>query len=974
MRLKIPIMAIVLIMLVQVPLADQTRGSPVRQVDPLDDPEMPPIGFFRGILPNNASGEDLGDLYEEESVYNQFVPVWGRPTPFYDMPEDLGGGWGDLFVDDLIRNNGMFPLIHLNFHGAGMNIVSPANITSPTLNNTQWRELYRSSVMEAVSTVKPAYLSIGNEVNRWIPKWGMNGSDNGFENYVSLYNEIYDEVKERSPRTKVFCTFARENQSANQAYNLSLLSKFDPDRLDLLVFTSYPHSVSGINSPDDIPDDYYSQAFDYIEKIPVGFSEIAWPSLGFFGGEQGQVEFINQTTRRLTEGLDLELLGWSWLTDLSPATAIGLRETDGTEKPSYEAWKMNEAPDLIPDSYFIDLEEDFGTYVHDLNNTFTDPDPWDILSYEIWNGTAYANITDITRTSVFQARIDDHSMYLRSLENRSGITDIRLRATDYFGETKTGLMRITVEEINDPPALIRDTLLDPIPEDRYRITDLSLFITDCDDALSELNVTVLDSPYLDVLVNPPGLRFYTTEPDWSGETYILMNARDPEGGELTFNLTVNIFPVNDEPLLLAPKYINMTEDIPQTFDLDIWGYDKEEDNLSWRVLDQLESAIDVEINGTDLTITPAENFHGEAFFDLDVSDDEYNITRRITVNVRAVNDPPTLDPPEMLYMWEDTISYFNLTEMNITDADGDAILFDIIDFDPVFRAVSFPLNDTIRIAPSLDSNGVGSISFMMSDPHGGSTNVTMNVTIRPINDPPFILPPDDWEYVMEPGENVTVDLPALDVDLHDVESNLSDLTLETPCTICSVSGLVLTISLPEDTVADSFTINFEVLDPEGASTGPVPINITVERGPNEGENSINITSYEVTTQSGEVIITAKGSPNQTIYVVFSDGSCTKMNEKPMGSGNYRLAYSSDDWEDGKEVTFHFSATFKGDNDSQWSETGFTYFEEKEGGDDYTIYYILAGTIALIGLALILFAFYRRSRGSVNEFDYDSFME
>lgn len=66
-------------------------------------------------------------------------------------------------------------------------------------------------MLDVVRASKPLYLSVGNEVNRWYEKYGANSSSpNGFQHFVTLYEEIYDAVKELSPETKVFCTFARE--------------------------------------------------------------------------------------------------------------------------------------------------------------------------------------------------------------------------------------------------------------------------------------------------------------------------------------------------------------------------------------------------------------------------------------------------------------------------------------------------------------------------------------------------------------------------------------------------------------------------------------------------------------------------------------------------------------------------------------------------------------------------------------------
>jgi len=72
---------------------------------------------------------------------------------------------------------------------------------------------------------------------------------NGFQHYVSLYEEVYDTVKKKSPKTKVFCTFAREIVSENWEADLKVFKMFPPDKMDILVFTSYPYAVQGINIP-----------------------------------------------------------------------------------------------------------------------------------------------------------------------------------------------------------------------------------------------------------------------------------------------------------------------------------------------------------------------------------------------------------------------------------------------------------------------------------------------------------------------------------------------------------------------------------------------------------------------------------------------------------------------------------------------------------------------------------------------------
>ncbi|MCW4012177.1 MAG: hypothetical protein NWF07_04200, partial [Candidatus Bathyarchaeota archaeon] len=195
---------------------------------------------------------------------------------------------------------------------------------------------YKQAVIDSVRVCRPVYLSVGNEVNRWYEHHGMEG-DNGFRNWITLYEEIYDEVKLISPETKVFCTFSREIVNENREADLSILQEFNPDKIDILVLTSYPYCLPGVNRPEDLPADYYTRITDYLPGKPLGYSEIAWTSMEYFGGEQGQADFINRLPE-LSTGIDLEFVMWPWLSDLTEEDTTGLIKRDGTEKLGYFAW------------------------------------------------------------------------------------------------------------------------------------------------------------------------------------------------------------------------------------------------------------------------------------------------------------------------------------------------------------------------------------------------------------------------------------------------------------------------------------------------------------------------------------------------------------------------------------------------------------------------------------------------------------
>ena len=336
------VLIIIAIVIVSIFMSNLLNQSKEETITPADSPELPDRGFFMGILPVPGDGQSFEAAYSQAAQFSEFSPVWGRPTPFYNLADDLSGSWGKTFVKSNIRGNGMFPLVHISFIGPTVTLVAPPDLEDATLSDSAWREAYKQAVFDVVRACKPLYLSVGNEVNKWYEKYGADANDqNGFQHFVSLYEEIYDGVKELTPQTKVFCTFAREIVSENREADLNVLSMFDPEKMDLLVFTSYPYAVQGINKPSDIPDNYYSDALSYLPDKPVGFSELGWPSMEVFGGEQAQADFITQAAGRLTieQEMNLHLFGWAWLHDLDENDHIGLIKRDGAEKLAYVVWK-----------------------------------------------------------------------------------------------------------------------------------------------------------------------------------------------------------------------------------------------------------------------------------------------------------------------------------------------------------------------------------------------------------------------------------------------------------------------------------------------------------------------------------------------------------------------------------------------------------------------------------------------------------
>jgi len=79
-----------------------------------------------------------------------------------------------------------------------------------------------------------------------------------------------------------------------------------------------------------------------------GFSELGWPATDYFGGEQGQAQFLSLVAGNLTrgQGMNVRILCWAWLHDVSQTDNTGLISMNGTERLAYHVWESLAHPSM----------------------------------------------------------------------------------------------------------------------------------------------------------------------------------------------------------------------------------------------------------------------------------------------------------------------------------------------------------------------------------------------------------------------------------------------------------------------------------------------------------------------------------------------------------------------------------------------------------------------------------------------------
>lgn len=163
-------------------------------------------------------------------------------------------------------------------------------------------------------SVKPEYFCLATEVNFFV------ANSEQFLAYVDVYKKAYDAVKLASPSTKVCLSFNIElmqmhwtmNQKEKINYNQAIIGIF-AKKFDVIALTTYPSPH--FQTPAHLPSDYYTRLKSEFGGSKVIFMEVGWPTSST-GTLAEQKDFISRFPN-LVSGLDVEMVGWSLLHDVS---------------------------------------------------------------------------------------------------------------------------------------------------------------------------------------------------------------------------------------------------------------------------------------------------------------------------------------------------------------------------------------------------------------------------------------------------------------------------------------------------------------------------------------------------------------------------------------------------------------------------------------------------------------------------------
>ncbi|SFR48576.1 cadherin-like domain-containing protein [Litoreibacter janthinus] len=313
--------------------------------------------------------------------------------------------------------------------------------------------------------------------------------------------------------------------------------------------------------------------------------------------------------------------------------------------------------------------------------------------------------------------------------NFNGPATITYTVVDGQGGEDEGQAVVSVGAINDGPVAGDDS--DVTDEDTPVTVDLLANDSDDDgDDLTVINATV-PADQGTLVNNGDGTVTFTPAPNFNGTATISYEISDSNGGTDTAIHTIEVTPVNDDPVA-NDDTASTDEDAPVT--IDVLGNDTDVDGDDLTVTEATSPDGDVVINadGT-ITFTPDENFNGDTTITYTISDGNGGEdTATVNVTVNPVNDDPVAN--------DDTASTDEDAPVTIdvlgndTDVDGDDLTVTEAtspDGDVVINA-----NGTITFTPDPDFNGDTTITYTVSDGNGGTDTATVTVTVGSVNDGP----------------------------------------------------------------------------------------------------------------------------------------------------------------------------------------------------------------------------------------------
>ena len=288
--------------------------------------------------------------------------------------------------------------------------------------------------------------------------------------------------------------------------------------------------------------------------------------------------------------------------------------------------------------------------------------------------------------------------------------------------------------------------------------------TDVDD---QSLTAVLDTPPSNgsLVLNSDGTFTYTPNLDFNGADSFTYLANDGIDNSDPVLVDLTIKPINDVPVANTDLTIDAyTTDEDTTLNIGapgVLGNDGDADLADLPVLDEIAAVLDSLTSNVNLTLLgdgsftyiPDSNYNGPDSFSYHVVDLAGAVSETVTVSitVNPINDAPNATD-DTATTDEDVALVIDVLD-NDNDVDGDPLSASVV-AQPANGAVAANVDGTLTYTPNSNFFGSDSFKYVANDGTVNSSEATVAITIREINDLPVAIDDDSYSTLEDSLLNV----------------------------------------------------------------------------------------------------------------------------------------------------------------------------------------------------------------------------
>ena len=478
----------------------------------------------------------------------------------------------------------------------------------------------------------------------------------------------------------------------------------------------------------------------------------------------------------------------------SLSALLSVREIQHREEP-------NSPPETHNDS--VEVFEDTTTTLTVLDNdSDPDGDQIAIIQANILEGSG-----DITIKTIETEADAEHSVLIFTPElNKNNPTRIQYTVIDSHGAQSTAQVFISILPINDAPEPKNDQA--SMNEDTQLTIDVLANDIDSDnDSLSISSASSFDGH---ININSNNTLTFKPESNFYGVANITYIVSDGHGAIANSSVSVNVLATNDAPVAVDDT-ASTNEDTAVS--INVLANDQDIDSDVLHITHAVATSGTVSIiDKNKLFFTPEIDSSTTTLVTYSISDGNGGTaTASVSISIFAINDAPDLND-DIAITNEDIPIIIDVLN-NDSDRDNDILSLTEAHVIGVGGLVSINQNQSLTFVPSPDFNGEVTLSYSVTDQHGGTATGRVSISIKPINDKPVLL-----NHQTSTDQDIGIDIHALagafDID----DENLIINATSTRYGTTEIKDAGMLTYMPPPTFSGEDTITYNVADEHGGTT------------------------------------------------------------------------------------------------------------------------------------------------------------